>query len=245
METVNQELSGPSLQEFLQGELTTLCRNLDDTYNVLSQKWISAELTSHLDKLQQGQQDKVQHYHEEIDSHEKNIKKIQGLASNNQKALEDQIQKLSALKQELRILTTQTQSALQQQEKLSSEISNSQQDIAARTEALKGSSEDTEKTQRDLELASKFFQDRLSLRFQKISGGRLQYCFSSVDRENPDNSCCFCLKVNSDRSYTVSDFSPEVEGFQELEQKLNATNDLRSFMVAIRKKFVKTVNSAK
>ena len=43
-------------------------------------------------------------------------------------ALEDQIQRLTELRQELQALTTQTQSAEQQQKKLSSEISQAQRD---------------------------------------------------------------------------------------------------------------------
>ncbi|XP_048755422.1 kinetochore protein Spc25-like [Ostrea edulis] len=223
MEGSDQELTGRSLQDFLQNELTTLSSNLDDTYTVLSQKWIGNELMVHLDKLQQTQQGKVTHYH----------------------TLEDHIQKLTELRQKLRILTAQTQSAKQQQEKLNLEISNSQQDIEIRREALKGNSHDTEQSLKELELAASFYRDRLGLRFQKISGGRLQYCFSSLDRENPETCCYFCLKINDDRTYAVSEFSPPLDNMEELETKLNMTNNLRSFMVAIRKKFIKALNSPK
>uniref|UniRef100_K1QNK6 Kinetochore protein SPC25 n=1 Tax=Magallana gigas TaxID=29159 RepID=K1QNK6_MAGGI len=136
-------------------------RFADDKRN----KWIGTELKGHLERLDQEQEKKVKHYQDEIGSHENNIKKIQGLAKNNKKALEDQVQRLTDLRQELKILTTQTQSALQQGEQLHSEISNTQQNIHHRNE--------------------------------------------------------------------VSDFSPELDGVQELEEKLNSTNDLRSFIVAI------------
>lgn len=245
MDAINQDLTGQSLQDFLQSELTTLCSNLDETYSVLSQKWIGTELKGHLERLDQEQEKKIKHYQDEIGSHENNIKKIQGLAKNNKKALEDQVQRLTDLRQELKILTTQTQSALQQGEQLHSEISNTQQNIHHRNEALKGTSQDTEKTHKELEQALGFYRDRLDMHFQKISGGRLQYCFSSVDKENPDVTCCFCLKINGDRTYTVSDFSPELDGVQELEEKLNSTNNLRSFIVAVRKKFVKALNPSK
>lgn len=51
-------------------------------------------------------------------------------------ALEDQVQRLTDLRQELKILTTQTQSALQQGEQLHSEISNTQQNIHQRKEGI-------------------------------------------------------------------------------------------------------------
>lgn len=85
MDAINQDLTGQSLQDFLQSELTTLCSNLDETYSVLSQKWIGTELKGHLERLDQEQEKKIKHYQDEIGSHENNIKKIQGLAKNNKK----------------------------------------------------------------------------------------------------------------------------------------------------------------
>ena len=39
-------------------------------------------------------------------------------------------------------------------------------------------------------------------RLLNFTGGRLQYCFSLIDKENVDTCCYFCQKVNSDKSYT-------------------------------------------
>nr|XP_022308533.1 kinetochore protein Spc25-like [Crassostrea virginica] len=245
MNVVNQDLTGQGLDDFLQNELSTLGSTLDDTYNVLSQKWIGTELPAQLSRLSRVHGDKIRHYNDEIEGHVSTVKKIQTLGTSNRKALEDQIQRLTELRQELRALTTQTQSAEQQQKKLSSEISQAQRDNTCTKKALEGNVKDTEKTQQELEKALGFYRERLGLRFQKISGGRLQYCFSLIDKENVDTCCYFCLKVNSDKSYTVSDFSPPIEDVHDLQQKLNDTNDLRSFIVAVRKRFIKALNSPK
>ena len=56
------DLTGQSLDDFLQNELSTLCSTLDDTYNVLSQKWIGTELPAQLSRLSRVHGDKIRHY---------------------------------------------------------------------------------------------------------------------------------------------------------------------------------------
>ncbi|XP_046569870.1 kinetochore protein Spc25-like [Haliotis rubra] len=94
----------------------------------------------------------------------------------------------------------------------------------------------------ELERAAAMFQDRLGLKFKKTSGGRLQVVFTCVDDKDPDARFYFYVQINQGQ-YIVSGCEPLVDNFDVLVEKLNSTNNFRSFVIAVRKAFKSTIKS--
>ncbi|KAH3698712.1 kinetochore protein Spc25-like [Dreissena polymorpha] len=89
-----------------------------------------------------------------------------------------------------------------------------------------------------LENGSKVFGEALGLEYRKTKGNRIQVIFTQIDEKNPKTPFYFFMRLEGpSRKYVVSDVEPPVEGLQELTQELIQTNNLRKFMIQVRRKF--------
>ncbi|KAK3108259.1 hypothetical protein FSP39_004318 [Pinctada imbricata] len=175
---------------------------------------------------------------DELQSHKENIEKIQQQVICDGKELESRAKALQELKQALQIVMCNTDSSLQTQEALTNQRENKMHDLEKKKDLLVHQSKATEKQLREIEMYSKFYSERLALNIIKCSGGRLQFVFTSINPNDPEAVCYFFMKIEGEnRKYNVVDCEPAVPDLEELVEKLNRTNNLKSFVVAVRKRF--------
>lgn len=76
-------------------------------------------------------------------------------------------------------------------------------------------------------------------------GGELQFYMTYIDKASPLKEYTFRLAVNAENVYTVSKCEPPVENLAYMVNKLNARNDLNTFICEIRKEFQKAAASSR
>jgi len=82
------------------------------------------------------------------------------------------------------------------------------------------------------------FQDNLGVRFKRVSGERLQVVFTCLNSRAVDVNANFIVKIaGENRSYEVTSCDPPVPDLEALVSKLNETNDFKSFVIIMRRRF--------
>ncbi|XP_076461607.1 kinetochore protein Spc25-like [Babylonia areolata] len=164
---------------------------------------------------------------------------IQGQTTEDQmKDLQEKAGSLRALHHELQALTKTMDSQLHEKELVSKELELTRQSVQKEQDLLAGQDKTVDEKLKELNRAVDLFRDRMALSFKKTSGNRLQMVFTNIDHKDPDSPFYFFLKVDSGK-YIISDCEPAVPDLDSLVDKLNSTNNLRSFIVAMRKRFKK------
>ncbi|KAL8603689.1 hypothetical protein ACOMHN_017186 [Nucella lapillus] len=164
---------------------------------------------------------------------------VQGQTLEDQmKDLQEKEGRLRALHGGLRALTTTVDTQLHEKELVSEELDHTQGNILKEQELLAGQDKAVDGKLKELNRAVELFRDRMGLSFKKTSGNRLQMVFTNIDHKDPDCPFYFFIKVDHGK-YVISDCEPAVPDLDSLVEKLNSTNNLRSFVVAVRKRFKK------
>ncbi|KAL3832009.1 hypothetical protein ACJMK2_023693 [Sinanodonta woodiana] len=174
------------------------------------------------------------------------IKKITEDAKIQRQELREKSEKLEKLKQKLEEIDTQTDAMLDTREKLESDLEIAMKQTAKQKEAIASQDKECQKKLDYFRKAANVFEDRLGLKLRKTRGGRMQFVFSNIDPEEEDRIFCFFLKLEgADRKYIVEDCDPEIDDLPQLTEKLNQTNNLKSFVVAMRKRFKAKISRKK
>lgn len=127
---------------------------------------------------------------------------------------------------------------LQEREVLDQDISSLEQDSDKLKHDLAEQREQVDRKTTELQKSVKMFQDCLGLRFKKVSGDRLQVVYTCLDSRRLDVNANFCVKItNEQKSYMVTSCEPPVRDLDTLVEKLNTTNDFKSFVIVMRKRF--------
>lgn len=181
-----------------------------------------------------------------ITQHGENIENLLKQTDVSKKGIEEKTTRLAFLKQELEQMSKDISKTLNCKETVSMEIQQALQYIEQNQQTLKTTTTDLDHKQADLETQASVYRENLDLQMRKISGGKIQFIFSSLDRNNPETTCYLFIKLSeADRKYIVTDVEPPVADLDQLVDKLNNTNDLKSFMVAMRKRFQQILTSKK
>ncbi|XP_063421628.1 kinetochore protein Spc25-like [Mytilus trossulus] len=219
-------------------ELSSLKINLAQTREKFVKDWTIdqyEQLRSRQAKLHRANCTK---YNDTLLQHQESIENLRKNTCLNEKALQEKTVKLAFLKQELEQLCKENDKVENYNETVSMEIQQAQQTITYNQEALKTTSTDLDQEHADLQSQADIYTQSLDMQMKKTPGGRIQFIFSSLNRKNPDLTCYFFTKLSQeDRKYIVSDCEPSVPDLDQLVDKLNQTNNLRSFVVAMRKRF--------
>nr|KAG5709360.1 hypothetical protein BaRGS_029209 [Batillaria attramentaria] len=154
--------------------------------------------------------------------------------------LEEKSSRLKALRQELTLLTQTVDGRLHEKELVSQELDQTHLSVNKERDRLSGQEKVMEDKLQELNRAVDLFRDRLGLTFKKTSGNRLQMVFTNIDHKDPSSPFYFFVQVE-DGKYHISDCEPAIPDLDTLVDKLNKTNNLRSFVVAVRKRFKKLV----
>ncbi|KAK3587959.1 hypothetical protein CHS0354_014477 [Potamilus streckersoni] len=174
------------------------------------------------------------------------IKKIKEDAKSQSHALKAKSEKLEKLKQKLEEIDTHTDAMLDTREKLESDLEVAFKQIAKQKEVIASQDKECQKKLDYLRKAAAVFENRLGLKLRKTRGGRMQFVFDKIDPEEEDRIFCFFLKLEgADRKYIVQDCDPEIDDLALLTEKLNQTNNLKSFVIAMRKRFKAKVSRKK
>ncbi|XP_025096563.1 kinetochore protein Spc25-like [Pomacea canaliculata] len=157
---------------------------------------------------------------------------------NNQRELLDKASQLKKLQAKLAGLNGKMNCQLHEKNLMIQELEYATQSINNEQESLSEQEQVVEKKLKEFTYGAELFRDRLGLTFKKTHGNRLQVVFTCIDHKDPDSPFYFYVQVE-DGKYIISDCEPLVPDLDSLVEKLNRTNNLRSFMVAVRKRFKK------
>ncbi|KAL0481200.1 kinetochore protein Spc25 [Acrasis kona] len=83
-----------------------------------------------------------------------------------------------------------------------------------------------------------FYEKQFGLSFEFEQGNWLRCCFVAVSPTSPKSIYSFCVKVDSQKTYTVKECSPDVN-YEKVLAEVNKTNDIQKFMISMRALFVK------
>jgi len=103
--------------------------------------------------------------------------------------------------------------------------------------ALDASNLNNTDTTHCLEGGHEMYQNRLGLKFERLSDGCLVIKMWQIDPANPGKQFRFSIRLNEDESYNVKDCEPMVENLEELVEELNASNSLSLFVRSVRKEW--------
>jgi kinetochore protein Spc25, animal type len=88
----------------------------------------------------------------------------------------------------------------------------------------------------ELERGVDYFRRRLGVDVRSKSGGQFQIVFTQVDPSNPQRQFSFTMRLNGDL-YELMACEPRISQLRPLIDQLNASNDLKAFVIDIRKHF--------
>ncbi|KAK7110643.1 kinetochore protein Spc25-like [Littorina saxatilis] len=148
--------------------------------------------------------------------------------------------RLQTLHKELTALTSTVDTHIHEKELVAEEQEHARHSIEKEQELLLAQEKTVDEKLKELRKGVELFKDRLGLSFKKTTGNRLQIVFTNIDHKDPDCPFYFFLQVDNGK-YIISDCEPPVPDLDALVEKLNSSNNLRSFVVAIRKHFKKLV----
>ncbi|KAI0211680.1 hypothetical protein LSAT2_003446 [Lamellibrachia satsuma] len=217
--------------------LESLQSTLREIKDKVIRQWAGAELQQSLKNA--------------TDTHEANITKLRGILASahdtlnrlnsqeetNKKVVGERIEELQSLQVALEAVQQQMDDALLQKEK------NEELMLRLKTENKRYKQMQVTKetsvaeVKKELDKAADWCRSRFALQLKKVSGGRLQLVFTCIDYKDPMKPYYFSVKVNEDRSYSVSDCVPPISDLDELVKKLNDTNNFRSFVIVVRQRF--------
>lgn len=86
-----------------------------------------------------------------------------------------------------------------------------------------------------------FNSNNLGLRIRRISSASKfhnEFQFTNIDKRNPEKIFSISIKLNDDRSYSVTDCRPHIRDLRRLVARLSETDDWHSFLVILRQRFV-------
>lgn len=195
--------------------LESLQSTLQETKDKVVRLWAGVELQHQLKNV--------------TDTHEANIAKL--------RAVEKHIEELNSLQVALKAVKEQMDDALLHKEK-NEEL---MQRLKAETDKYKQMQVAKEMSvatvKKELDKAADWCRSRFALQLKKVSGGRLQLVFTRIDYKDQAKPFYFSVKVNEDKSYSVSDCVPPIADLDGLVKKLNDTNNFRSFVIVVRQCF--------
>ncbi|OWF40889.1 uncharacterized protein LOC110463211 [Mizuhopecten yessoensis] len=232
--------------EGLQEESIKLEEKLSSIRDKIITKWTGEEYQKLAAGLQTKHQQVIQKGQEEIKKHQGNVKRMEQLSKSNMKELQERVEKLQELKGSLLRLQEEADTLLHMKENAATQVNEESKQILKEKEYLSLQGKVTQQKLVELDKAASMFHSRLGLTFKKTTGNRLQCLFKHIDRDDPEAVFYFFIKVEGDdRRYVVSDCEPSVPELEILAEKLNKTNNLRSFIVCMRKRFQQLVQDKK
>jgi len=170
------------------------------------------------------------------------ISDTENKTADNQSALKYCSDKHNSVKESEVAVQLQNDRLLQEKEVLTSDIESLKQDIEKLQHDFGQQKEQIETKRAALEKSVKLFQDCFGLQFKKVSGNRLQVIFTCLDARRINVNANFCVKITGEkRAYTVTSCDPPVPDLDTLVDRLNTTNDFRSFCMVMRKRFKEIV----
>ncbi|XP_013421913.1 kinetochore protein Spc25 [Lingula anatina] len=220
----------------LKAETETLKAKLSQVQHTFLEEW-SGDMTAAMAEQKKRHEEVMRKGKEDMEALKTTLEQLKGQAKTNQKVMEERIGKMKQLREDIGTVTTETDSLLREKELAMEEMKSMQEYIQKQKELITAQEQATHQRLDELQKASEWFKDRLGIQFKKTSGNRLQMVFTCIDPKDTSRPFFFSVKIEADGTYTVSDCEPEIENLPELVEKLNATNNFRSFVITMRTLF--------
>eukprot|EP00003_Mantamonas_plastica_P013108 TRINITY_DN23067_c0_g1_i1.p1 TRINITY_DN23067_c0_g1~~TRINITY_DN23067_c0_g1_i1.p1 ORF type:complete len:237 (-),score=97.03 TRINITY_DN23067_c0_g1_i1:24-686(-) len=86
-----------------------------------------------------------------------------------------------------------------------------------------------------------FYEDRLKLKFEVMQQDYLRFVFTHIDADDVDREFLFTVSVDEDDQYHLVECKPMIPKVQKLIDEVNETNQFSDFVIAMRRKFVESL----
>ncbi|XP_077979275.1 kinetochore protein Spc25-like [Glandiceps talaboti] len=218
-----------------QAELQRLQGTVDQVKDKLLNQWTGEPMQKYLDDVCKTHEDAIKKGQDNMEALGSAYSALQEQAKNSKQALQDKIDKLTVMKKNLEEMRIQSQKIMMETEDKCGVLKTHQQKNAREKELLHTQQEYTKSKLGELEKAAQYFTDRMSLDFKKLDSERIQVVFTNIDPDDASRQYSFTVKVTD--GYEVTECEPQVEGLEEMVEKLNKTNHFSLFVINIRRKF--------
>ncbi|XP_074661247.1 kinetochore protein Spc25-like [Tubulanus polymorphus] len=220
----------------LESEAAEMSTNLQNIREIVI-KTQGAEFVRQLEQEKQAHEERMRRNKEDLAALQASLNQYSEKATQHKEVLTAKSKCLEDLKSGIDAVRRETDQLLMKKEQLANELIDTEQETSAQTQLCSTQLDCTEAILKELQIGVQCYREYLGLDIQKTAGEKLQFAFVNVDEKAPDKRFCFSVRLTGENSYEVSDCCPEVVGLEELVDKLNTTNSLRSFVVEMRKRF--------
>lgn len=156
----------------------------------------------------------------------------------NRKIVNDRIERLRSARQEMDSVLAEAESLEGEITEVNSIIKSSENIISEYKQRVESQELATSRRSEELLAAISRYQQSLAISFrQDADNDHVKVIFTGIDNKAPEKEYSFKLKLTDQRKYEVSDCEPPVL-VDTLVEKLVATNNLRKFIMEVRKLFV-------
>ncbi|XP_067122303.1 kinetochore protein Spc25-like isoform X3 [Centruroides vittatus] len=154
---------------------------------------------------------------------------------------QDKIEECEKAKQQLDEYHENMHNILQLTESLEAKI-NIEEEKTKEYEQLLVTQQSNDEKIVEFDKAINYFQSRLGLKLKSKEDLGLSFIFTHINPDNQDEQFEFCIKIIDNDEYSVTLCQPEIPEAKLLLEKLNETNDLKSFVAAVREKFKEQIS---
>lgn len=217
-------------------ELAILTSNLQQIQHKVTNQWTGKSLDQFLKQNQLTHEQWLKQATAQIRDIRGQLDKLHEESAQSKEAVAAQKRKAEEIESAIKDAAEKRQKLMFQKEQIESDIKTKATEIEQEAELLEAQQKATRLRLSELTKAEGFFKERMGLKFKKLDSENLQFVFTNVDPKNHDGVFYFTIKVVG-KEYHVTDCCPPIAGMEEHVQKLNKSNNLMEFVVAVRQKF--------
>lgn len=187
----------------------------------------------------------TQHYQDLITKSKDDMKKLQqkieGIREDINSVHGDKDRagrEIQSLKQDLEDITMAINEKTQDRDVLKEKLTEVEQSVKEKEQRVEESEQKNQECMSNIECGAQLFRTHLGLDIKRTNHDTLVFIFTQVNRSKPDKEYMLELTLAGE-NYRLLNSDPELSNLQELEDRLNATNNFSGFIVLIRKLFQK------
>ncbi|XP_067122302.1 kinetochore protein Spc25-like isoform X2 [Centruroides vittatus] len=184
---------------------------------------------------------KFEKYKERFSEYNAEIEKLKAEELHLKSDKQDKIEECEKAKQQLDEYHENMHNILQLTESLEAKI-NIEEEKTKEYEQLLVTQQSNDEKIVEFDKAINYFQSRLGLKLKSKEDLGLSFIFTHINPDNQDEQFEFCIKIIDNDEYSVTLCQPEIPEAKLLLEKLNETNDLKSFVAAVREKFKEQIS---
>ncbi|XP_064614657.1 kinetochore protein Spc25-like [Liolophura sinensis] len=199
--------------------------------------WIEEELRRNTREMLRKREITASEKQDQILQLQNCLKKLKEDAATNKNEIHEREKELDEMIEGVRRVKLQVDDFLREKETMQETVDTLKKRLEREREYLSLQENATQSKLVELRKGLDWFQQRMGLEFRKTQDKKFQLIFTCVDRDDPKRPFYFSVKIEETGAYEVSDCNPPIKDLEALVEKLNQTNDFRSFMITMRSRF--------